>query len=122
MNAQKASGVSRAERWRAHCEQIARRLGRFRGGAQAVRRVELLEAEMIECLCAIDLAVEARAVALRTIVELRDCTAREVATFFAIEPDVVIRGLSLLAEARGTDRVSEPAAPSSRSRRKSRVA
>jgi hypothetical protein len=65
-----------------------------------------LEEELIAKLSQTDLPLAVRAAALRGIIELRRCSAREAATFFGVEPQVTISALSLLAlpEARAASR------------------
>lgn len=60
------------------------------------RRAERFEEQQIELLTDRELSESQRALALRSIVELRGCSTREVAQFFAIESAVVIQSLMLL--------------------------
>jgi hypothetical protein len=88
---------SQVERWRTHCQRRGNKLNAsgtdLGDDAVDIQRVEDL---WIERLCRVDLPLATRAAAFRSLIELRDCTARDLGTFFGIEAAVIIRGLSLL--------------------------
>jgi hypothetical protein len=96
MNAMTAVLESSAEKWRTHCQQHPDRFRALRGTATARKRTERFEEQLIDQLHRDDLPPMMKAVAFRSIVELRGSTGRDVATFFAVEPRVVVLGLSLL--------------------------
>jgi hypothetical protein len=85
-----------AHKWRTHYQQPPQRFLPLRGTAAARARIEHWEEQLIEQINRKDLPLATRAVALRSIIELRGCAAREAATFFAVEPQVVVMALSLL--------------------------
>jgi hypothetical protein len=91
------SAESLAERWRVRCAQHGDEL-RFNNASVAADRLQVEQAEelWIEEICRADLPIAIRAVAFRSVMELRGCTARQLATFFAVEPGVIIHGMSLL--------------------------
>lgn len=96
MDATNAEGRSSAERWRAHCQQHPGRFLAVHGAAARRKRVETCEAQWINQLGQADVPLLAQAVAFRSIMDLRDCAARDVATFFGVEPQVIVAGISLL--------------------------
>jgi hypothetical protein len=65
-------------------------------GIASAGHLERLEAQWIAELYCAEAPLAVRAAAFRSIVELRQCTARQVATFFEVDAAVVVRGLSLL--------------------------
>lgn len=86
----------RAVAWRAWCEKSPEVFASFGAAPATRRRLERGEAEFIETLCSATAALDAKAVAFRSLMELRGCPARKVEAFFAIEPDVVIAAITLL--------------------------
>jgi hypothetical protein len=62
-----------------------------------VRSVERFEEEIVRRLCHAELNVHERATALRILIELRHCTAREASTFFQVPAEITVRALVLLA-------------------------
>ena len=96
MEAKTTAEESLPQRWRTHCQQHPQRFLPLRGTVAARRRIEHWEAQVIEQIVRKDLPLATRAVALRCVIELRGCSARDAATFFAVEPQVVVLGLSLL--------------------------
>jgi len=118
MNAKTAVLDSPAQQWRAHCQQHPDRFLPVRGTPVARKRIERCEEHMIEQLDQIELPLGTRAVAFRTIMELRGSTARDVAVFFGVDPQVVVLGLSLLnsASRRETQAVPSEAVADSASR------
>jgi hypothetical protein len=85
-----------AHKWRTHCQQQPQRLLPLRGTVATRARIEHWEEQLIEQINRKDLPLATRAVALRRIIELRGCAVREAATFFGVEPQVVVMALSLL--------------------------
>jgi hypothetical protein len=85
-----------AEKWRSHCQRHPQRFLALRGTSAVRRRTERFEETLIEQLLRDDLSEAAKAVAFRSIVELRGSTGRDVSTFFDVDPRVVVLGLSLL--------------------------
>ncbi len=102
-----------AHKWRSHCQQYPQRFLPLRGTVAARARIEHREEQLIEQIDRKDLPVATRAVALRSVIELRGCAAREAATFFAVDPQVVVMALSLL------ELPQSSAAPALPARRKS---
>ena len=96
MKAMTAVSTSPAQTWRAYCQQHADRFASIEGTAAARKKIERWEEQRIEGLLADNCAVTDKAVAFRSIVELRRATARDVATFFNVDPQIVVLGLSLL--------------------------
>ncbi len=96
MNAKIVLEKSPALDWRAFCQQQSHRIVAVGGAPLTRRRIERLEEQLIEQLLRDDLPVNVRAAAFRAIIGLRDCTARDLAMFFDVEPQVVVQGLSLL--------------------------
>lgn len=119
MDAKTAVLETSAEKWRAHCERHPERFLPLRGTAAARRRIERWEAQHIDRLIRVDLPPAERAAAFRSIMNLRDSTGRDLAIFFAVDPQVVVLGLSLLeVPARAEPQASPvPAAPRVRSSR-----
>ena len=64
-----------------------------------MRHAERWEAEAIAVLVCDFQSLVARAEALRSIVELRECTVRQVAMFFEVDSDVVVAAISLIPRA-----------------------
>jgi len=111
MNPTTAVSTSLVEQWRAHCEEHPRRFVAIRGTHAARRRTERWEEQLIEQFTSDDESIAQRAVALRSLIELRQATARDVATFFDVDPRVVVASLSLLPLPRPrTTRISPAAA------------
>ena len=96
MEAKTAVLESPAEKWRAHCQQHPQRFLALRGAPAVRKRTERFEEQLIDQLCRDELPLANKAVAFRSIVELRGSTARDVAVFFDVNPQVVVLGLSLL--------------------------
>ena len=96
MNKQMAPNASRVESWRTHCQSHSGRIRALADISPSLRPLERFEAELIRRLCQADLAIDERAVALRWLVELRHCTAREVGGFFQVPATVIVRGLSFV--------------------------
>ena len=96
MDAKTAVLVTPAEKWRSHCQQHPQRFLALRGTAAVRRRTERFEETLIEQLLRDDLPDWDKAVAFRSIVELRGSTGRDVSTFFDVDPRIVVTGLSLL--------------------------
>ena len=85
-----------AHEWRTYCQQQSQPFRPLRGSAAARARIEQWEEQLIEQIDRKELPLTTRAIALRSIIELRGCAARVAATFFAVEPQVVVLALSLL--------------------------
>jgi hypothetical protein len=96
MDAATAVLESLAAKWRAYCQRHPQRFLALRGAAAVRRRTERFEEQLIDQLLRDDATETDKAVAFRSIVELRASTGRDVATFFDVEPRVVVMGLSLL--------------------------
>jgi hypothetical protein len=111
-----ASGASLGEQWRARCRQQVDRLRPLPNAPAARRRIERLEQQFIDRLSQGGLPLEARAIAFRSIMELRACTARELADFLSVDPRVVVMGLSLLEVPPGHGSVAPGAKAPSRAR------
>ena len=110
MNSTTAVSTSLVEQWRAHCQQHPQRFVAI-CGTQAVRkRIDRWEEQLIEQLTSDEDSIDSRAVVFRALVELRQATARDVATFFGIDPRIVVVGLSLLPIARPRSTRVSPAA------------
>jgi hypothetical protein len=91
-----AAAQSSAKAWRVFCSQYPQRFCKFDGTPENRRHVERCESAWIKQLTRADLPLTTRAVAFRSIMELRACVARDVATFFDVDPQVIVIGLSLL--------------------------
>ncbi len=112
MDAEIVAGESPAQRWRTHCEQHGDRFLPLRGTSARCKRIEECEAEWIDQFGRPEVALTARAVAFRSIIELRGCSARDVGTFFNVDVQVIVAALSLLMVPAGRTRhVSRPPAP-----------
>jgi hypothetical protein len=81
-----------AQAWRNHCQQQ----GLVPVSSLAPHRTDEFEQRLIEQLVDRSLSHHERAVALRSIVELRNCSTRAVAVFFAVESCVIVASLSLV--------------------------
>jgi len=78
------------------CQQHPTHFLSIRGTPTARQRIEHWEERLIEQLGRHDIPLESQAIAFRSLMELRGCTARDVGEFFAVEPRVIVAGLSLL--------------------------
>lgn len=93
------AGTTPVTPWRTHCERAPHLFAPLTGSHVQTRRAERWEADAIARLtCDFELT-DVRAVALRSIAELRECTVRQVAMFFDIEGEIVVAAISLLPEA-----------------------
>ncbi len=99
MNKKTTSGTAPVHQWRKRCQRFPHLFASLAGNVAEQRQAERWEAEAIAILVCDFQALNARAKALRSIVELRECTVRQVAMFFELEADVVVAALSLLPEA-----------------------
>jgi hypothetical protein len=109
-NQKKFSLSSPASSWRTHCQKSGGEFDRLEGPAAQVRRAERFEAQAIsQLLCDFE-TTEIRASALRLISALRNCSLREVATFFAVETEIVVTALMLQPDTLAT--VAVPIMPS----------
>lgn len=94
-NEQSISKGTPASRWRSHCQKVAGGIAPLEGSAAQVRRAERFESQAIsQVLCDFE-TIEVRASALRLLASLRDCSIRQVATFFEVETEVVVTALML---------------------------
>jgi hypothetical protein len=93
------AGNSPVKRWRAHCLRQPQTFAAFVGSPTQQQRAARFESHAISRLLCDFETLEVRAVALRSIAELRECSIRQVADFFAIEDAVTIAALSLLPDA-----------------------
>ncbi len=100
MDTATTTGPSPVHQWRQLCRCSPELFVVPGGSSTAVRRVERAESRWIEQLVCEFGRLETRTTALRSLAELRGCSVRLVATFFEVEPPVVIRALSLLHVAR----------------------
>ena len=91
-----AADDSLARKWRIHCQQQPNRFPPLQGTPTARKKSERFEQQFIAQLDRAELPLGVRAEAFRRILELRRCTARDVATFFGVDPRVIVAGLSLL--------------------------
>lgn len=99
---QKFSVSAPASSWRTHCQKSGGEFARLQGPATQVRRAERFEAQAIsQLLCDFE-TLEVRASALRLITALRDCSLRQVATFFEVETEIVVAALMLQPDAVAT--------------------
>ncbi len=109
-NQKKFSVSSLASSWRTHCQKSGGEFLRLDGPFAQVRRAERFEAQAIsQLLCDFE-TTEIRAAALRLISALRNCSLRQVATFFAVETEIVVMALMLQPDAVAT--VAVPIMPS----------
>jgi hypothetical protein len=107
MNKKTPSGAAPVQPWRKRCERFPNLFAPLGGSAAEQRRAERWEADAIAIVVCDLQPLAVRAEALRSIVELRECTVRQVAMFFELEADVAIAALSLVPEAAKV----QPAAP-----------
>jgi hypothetical protein len=117
MEQQMAGGESLGQKWRTKCRQQPDRFRPLPGVAAARRRIEILEQQLIEQLGQTDLPLATRAIAFRSIMEVRACSAREAGNFFSVDPRVVVMGLSLLELPSGGAETSVSAPAAKRTRR-----
>ncbi len=82
--------------WRTHCLRHPERFAAIPGTATVRKQFERWEDQRIIQLANQELPLLDRAIALRNIVELRRCTARDASTFFGVAPQIVVLSLSLL--------------------------
>lgn len=101
------AGHSPVKRWRAHCLRQPQLFASFVGTPSEQQRATRFESHAISRLICEFEAPEVRAIALRSIAELRECTVRQVAQFFAVEDAITVAALSLLPET--VIAVSQPA-------------
>ncbi len=88
--------VDDSRAWRVFCRLNERRFASFGAAGPARRRLERLEARFVEQLCRDDLPTMTRAVALRSIVALRDCSVRDVSEYFSLAPQIIVAAMSLV--------------------------
>ena len=96
MNKKTNSGAAPIQPWRKRCQRFPNLFSSLTGTAAEQRRAERVEAEAVSVLVCDFQPLAERAAALRRIVELRECTVRQVAMFFEVEAEVVVAALSLL--------------------------
>ncbi len=96
MNKKTTSGAAPVHPWRKRCERFPNLFAPLSGSAAEQRRAERWEADAIAVLVCDFQPLALRAAALRSIVELRECTVRQVAMYFELDADVVIAALSLV--------------------------
>ena len=82
--------------WRQFCRCSHQQSAARGGSPTTLRRAERAEERWIEQLVCEFERVDVRATALRCVAELRGCSVRLVATFFDVEPQIVVQALSLL--------------------------
>jgi len=99
MNKKTHSGAAPVHPWRKRCERFPQLFAPLSGSAPEQRRTERWEADMIAILVCDFQPLHLRAAALRSIVELRECTVRQVAMFFELDAEVAIAALSLVPAA-----------------------
>jgi hypothetical protein len=97
MDTQMASGAGGAESWRTHCRTHRDRIRQLSEVARLPQSAEAFEDELVRRLGQAELPLEQRAVAMRVLIELRHCTARELGDFFRVPAPVTIRALALIA-------------------------
>jgi hypothetical protein len=107
MDTQLAASAPCALSWRTHCQTHRDRIRSLDEVSRHVRSLEHFESQLIDRLCHPALDLNTRAIALRLLVELRHCTAREVGCFFQAPAEVVVRGLSLVVPTYTIDRLIE---------------
>lgn len=98
MQKKSIAGKTPVTPWRTHCERAPRLFASLTGTQAQQRRAERWEAEAIARLTCDFESTDVRAVALRSIAELRECTVRQVAMFFDVEGVIVVAAISLLPE------------------------
>lgn len=96
MNKKTNSGVAPVSQWRKRCQRSPHLFAPLSGSTADMRHAERSEAEAIAVLVCDFQPLTARAEALRWIVELRECTVRQVAMFFEVDSDVIVAALSLI--------------------------
>jgi hypothetical protein len=99
MNKKAHSGAAPVHSWRKRCDRFPNLFASLVGGDAERRRAERWEAEAIAILVCDFQPLSLRAAALRSIVELRECTVRQVAMYFELDAEVVIAALSLVPAA-----------------------
>ena len=109
MNKKTPSGAAPVQPWRKRCDRFPNLFAPLSGSAAEQRRAERWEAEAIAILVCDFQPLSLRAAALRSIVELRECTVRQVAMYFELDAEVVIAALSLVPAA--AQPVIQPLAP-----------
>jgi hypothetical protein len=88
-----ATSVGQLDDWQAWCE--------FRAAATATMQVNpasdsASERHLVRNIAQKGQAAEQKAICLRSLVELSGLTIRQVSSYFNIEPEVVVRAISLL--------------------------
>lgn len=96
MNTTAAEIQATAKDWQVYCQRHPERFLAIPGSPMARKLVERWEEERVEQLHNQQLSTLERAIALRSIVELRYCTTRDVATFFAVPVEIVVCSMPLM--------------------------